>query len=126
MPPSYMRHPRTAEGASLLAMAITLLTVFAHPDDESFICGGTIAEYASQGVRVVSVCATRGEVGITSDPALATRDTLGRVREQELQEASRVLGVAELHLLGYRDSGMEGTPENRDPRSLAQADPQRR
>ena len=105
-------------------MPLTLLTVFAHPDDESFSCGGTLARYASQGVRVASVCATRGEVGMISDPSLATRETLGQVREEELREASRVMGIAELHFLGYLDSGMEGTAENQDPRSLAQADPQ--
>ena len=105
-------------------MPLTLLTVFAHPDDESFACGGTLSRYASQGVRVVSICATRGEVGMISDPALATRETLGQVREEELREASRVLGVDELQFLGYLDSGMEGTAENRDPRALAQADPQ--
>ena len=105
-------------------MPLTLLTVFAHPDDESFSCGGPLARYASQGVRVASVCATRGEVGMISDPSLATRETLGQVREEELREASRVMGIAELHFLGYLDSGMEGTAENQDPRSLAQADPQ--
>ena len=105
-------------------MPLMFLTVFAHPDDESFSCGGTLARYASQGVRVASVCATRGEVGMISDPSLATRETLGQVREEELREASRVMGIAELHFLGYLDSGMEGTAENQDPRSLAQADPQ--
>ncbi len=105
-------------------MSLTLLSVFAHPDDESFSCGGTLARYASEGVRVVSVCATRGEVGMISDPSLATTDTLGQVREQEHREACRVLGVQEVYFMDYRDSGMEGTPENRDPRCLAQADPQ--
>ena len=49
-------------------MPLTLLAVFAHPDDESFACGGTLTRYESQGVRVVSICATRGEVGMISDP----------------------------------------------------------
>ena len=94
-------------------MPRTLLTVFAHPDDETFSCGGTIAKYASEGVRVVSICATRGEVGQISDPSLATSETLGEVREQELREACRLLGVQESGLpglQGLRDGGHVGEP----------------
>ena len=99
------------------------MAVFAHPDDESFGIGGTLTRYGSDpDVRVVLVCATRGEAGEISDPGLATPDSLGAVREQELRCASRAMGVDELHMLGYRDSGMAGTPENMDPGSLAIAD----
>ncbi|MGH8245046.1 MAG: PIG-L family deacetylase, partial [Gammaproteobacteria bacterium] len=101
----------------------TLLAVFAHPDDECFGTGGTLAKHAANGGRVVLACATRGEAGEISDPALATPDTLGTVREAELRASCAVLGIEELHLLGYRDSGMEGTPENDDPRCYHQADP---
>lgn len=90
----------------------SLLAVFAHPDDESFGTGGTLAHYAASGVRVTLVCATRGEVGEISDPALATPETLGMVREAELRAAARALGISEILFLGYRDSGMSGTPEN--------------
>ena len=101
---------------------LTLMAVFAHPDDESFGTGGTLARYgADDDVRVVLVCATRGEAGEISDPDLATPDRLGQVREQELRCATEVLGVDQLYLLGYRDSGMAGTPENLDARSLAMA-----
>lgn len=99
-----------------------LMAVFAHPDDESFGTGGTLARYgADPDVRVVLVCATRGEAGEISDAALATPDRLGEVREAELRCATEVLGVDQLYLLDYRDSGMAGTPENLDPRSLAMA-----
>jgi LmbE family N-acetylglucosaminyl deacetylase len=99
------------------------MAVFAHPDDESFGSGGSLARYGSDpGVRVVLVCATRGEAGEISDPKLATAERLGEVREQELRCACQSLGIEELFLLGYRDSGMAGTAENMDPRALAMAD----
>lgn len=99
----------------------TLLAVFAHPDDETFGTGGTLAHYATNGTRVALVCATRGEVGEIADPSLATPETLGEVREAELDCAARMMGVQEIIFLGYRDSGMAGTPENRDPRAFINA-----
>src|SRR5262245_28885954 len=104
-------------------MTATLLAVFAHPDDEAFGVGGTMTRYSEQGVRTVLVCATRGEVGEISDPALATPETLGEVREQELRCACDALRIKDLIFLDYRDSGMKGTPENDDERSLYRADP---
>ena len=102
---------------------LSLMAVFAHPDDESFGIGGTLARYgADPGVRVVLVCATRGEAGEISNPELASSERLGEVREQELHCACRTLGVEDLFFLDYRDSGMAGTAENEDPRALAQAD----
>jgi LmbE family N-acetylglucosaminyl deacetylase len=99
------------------------MPVFAHPDDESFGIGGTLACYGNDPqVRVVLICATRGEAGEISDPRLATAEELGAVREQELRCACRTLGLDALHFLDYRDSGMAGTPENQDPRALAAAD----
>lgn len=98
-----------------------LLAVFAHPDDESFGTGGTLARYAAEGYPVALVCATRGEVGEVSDPSLATPQMLGRVREGELRAAARALGIQEVILLDYRDSGMDGTPENQDPRAFINA-----
>lgn len=101
---------------------VRLLAVFAHPDDESFGVGGTLAHYARRGARVVLVCATRGEAGEIADPALATPETLGQVREQELRCAARALGLAEVVFLGYRDSGMAGSPDNEHPQALINAD----
>jgi LmbE family N-acetylglucosaminyl deacetylase len=102
-------------------MTKSLLAVFAHPDDETFGTGGALAYYAAQGTRVTLVCATRGEVGEISDPSLATPETLGEVREAELDCAARMMGVQEIIFLGYRDSGMAGTPENQDPRAYINA-----
>lgn len=102
-------------------MTKTLLALFAHPDDEAFGTGGTLAQFASNGTRVVLVCATNGDVGEISDPALATPETLAVVRQQELACAAERLGVEELILLGYRDSGMEGTTDNEDPRAFINA-----
>ena len=92
-----------------------LLAVFAHPDDEAFGTGGTLSRYAAEGTHVVLVCATRGEAGEISDPDLATAETLGQAREEELRCSVEAMGVSELIFLDYRDSGMAGTPENEDP-----------
>jgi len=88
------------------------MAIYAHPDDEAFGTGGTISRYTSEGVKVYLVSATRGEVGEISDPSLATPETLGCVREDELRCAAETMGVTQLVFLDYRDSGMAGTPEN--------------
>lgn len=98
-----------------------LLAIFAHPDDESAATGGTLAHYAKEGFRVRLVCATRGEIGEISDPNLASHANLGEVREQELRDAAAALGISELTLLDYRDSGMAGTDDNKHPNALCYA-----
>jgi N-acetyl-1-D-myo-inositol-2-amino-2-deoxy-alpha-D-glucopyranoside deacetylase len=101
-----------------------LLAFHAHPDDESLSMGGTLARYAAGGEQVVVVTATRGEVGEIhnhGDPE-ALRDSLGDVREAELRAACGILGVTALELLGYRDSGMAGTPDNDNPEAFWRAD----
>ncbi len=100
----------------------TLLAVFAHPDDETFGPGGTLARYAAQGVNVHYACATRGEVGTVDPEMLQGFETIGDLRWSELIAASRILGLTGLHWLGYRDSGMPGTEDNRNPLALVQAD----
>ena len=97
-----------------------VLAVYAHPDDEAHV-GGTMAHFRERGVPVTLICATRGEVGEISDESLATPETLGYVRELELRAAMAQLGVLDVRFLDYRDSGMEGTPENEDRRSFHQA-----
>src|SRR5215212_9208038 len=81
----------------------TVLGVFAHPDDESLACGGTLARLADAGCRVVVVCATHGEGGSISDPALVPDGDLGDVRVQELRDAAAVLGVADVIVLDHPD-----------------------
>ncbi|MGI9059722.1 MAG: PIG-L family deacetylase [Ktedonobacteraceae bacterium] len=96
-----------------------LLGVFAHPDDEGTM-SGALFQYSTLGVETGLVCATRGEEGEIANPALATPENLGRVREGEMRAAAEVLGVHNLWFLDYRDSGMAGTPENANPRAFAQ------
>src|SRR5919202_3066777 len=100
----------------------TLVAVHAHPDDECLGTGGILARYATEGVRTVLVTCTDGAVGEISDPALASPANLAEVRARELDEAVRILGIGRSVRLGYRDSGMAGTPDNDHPASLAQAD----
>jgi N-acetyl-1-D-myo-inositol-2-amino-2-deoxy-alpha-D-glucopyranoside deacetylase len=102
-------------------MTQTLLALFAHPDDEAFGTGGTLAHYAAAGADVTLVCATRGEVGEIVEGVDATPETLGQVREAELRCAADTVGVRQLIFLGYRDSGMAGTTENADPRAFVNA-----
>jgi mycothiol conjugate amidase Mca len=104
-----------------MAEALALMAVHAHPDDESISTGGVLARYAEEGLRTILVTCTGGEVGEIGDPGLATPETLVGVRRRELQQACEILRVGRLYLLGYRDSGMMGTPENRHPASFYQA-----
>jgi N-acetyl-1-D-myo-inositol-2-amino-2-deoxy-alpha-D-glucopyranoside deacetylase len=101
---------------------LTLLAVHAHPDDEVICMGGTFARYAAEGLRTALVCCTRGEEGMIHDPALDPAEAcprLGAIREGELRAAARILGIAEVHVLGYRDSGM---PANANPSNFSNAD----
>jgi LmbE family N-acetylglucosaminyl deacetylase len=103
---------------------LSVLAAFAHPDDEGFGSGGTLAILVSRGARVTLVCATNGDVGEISDPALATPETLAQVRQEELRQAIKVTGVPDLRFLNYLDSGMAGTADNDHPNSLHQAGPE--
>lgn len=96
-----------------------LLAVLAHPDDESFGMGGTLALYASRGMDVHLVCATRGEVGEVSPDLLKGFESIAKLRESELRCAAGFLGLTGIHFLDYRDSGMPGSPDNTHPQALA-------
>jgi len=93
----------------------TILAVLAHPDDESFGMGGTLALYAQRGYQVHLVCATLGEAGTVDDEYMQDYDSISDLREAELRCAAQSLGLTDVYLLGYRDSGMPGTPENKHP-----------
>lgn len=97
------------------------MAVLAHPDDETFGMGGTLAYYARQGVKVYLLCATRGEVGMMEEQYMQGYHSVAEVREAELRCAAGTLGLAGVNFLGYRDSGMPGTPDNRHPQALAAA-----
>ena len=98
-----------------------ILTVLAHPDDETFGLGGTLALYARKGVDVYLVCATRGEVGSMDPELMKGYSTVGEVREAELMCAAGILGLKAVYFLDYRDSGMPGSPDNLHPQALAAA-----
>lgn len=103
-------------------MKKVLLTVLAHPDDETFGTGGTLAYYARKDVDVYLVCATRGEVGEVEPKMLEGYASIGELREYELRCAAKHLGLKEVFFLDFRDSGMEGSPDNHHPQALAAAD----
>lgn len=84
----------------------TILAIFAHPDDESLACGGTLARLADAGARIVLLCASRGESGSISDPSLVPDGDLGRVRAEELQEAAQVLGISEVLIRDHPDGDL--------------------
>lgn len=83
---------------------MTVLAVFAHPDDESLACGGTLARLADAGARVVLLCASRGERGSSAGPA--RDDALGHDRATEVRLAAEALGVAELLLFDHPDGNL--------------------
>ena len=101
-------------------MPTAILGIFAHPDDEGS-AGGTLARYAAQGFSVYVACATRGD-GVdakNSDPALATRETLGEVRSQELACACQTLGVQPPFFLDYQDGAVDEVPVEVAAREVA-------
>jgi len=96
----------------------TILAVLAHPDDESFGMGGTLALYAERGVDVHLVCATRGEVGEMDEKYMQGFHSIAERRESELRCAAGILGLEGVYFLDYRDSGMPGSPDNEHPNAL--------
>jgi N-acetyl-1-D-myo-inositol-2-amino-2-deoxy-alpha-D-glucopyranoside deacetylase len=96
-----------------------LLAVLAHPDDETFGTGGTLAHYAQIGTQVYLVCATRGEVGEMDPKYMRGFNSIAERREDELRCAAEKLGLTAVYFLNYRDSGMPGSPDNTHPDALA-------
>ena len=103
---------------------LCLLSVHAHPDDESSKGAATVHHYAREGVRCVLVCCTGGEEGDILNPAMDRpdiRERLPEVRMEELARATEIIGYHEVVLLGYRDSGMADSPSNANPDCFAAA-----
>ncbi len=88
---------------------LTILAIFAHPDDEIGV-GSTLAYYGAAGVRTVLVCATRGEVATIFCDDCATRANLAEVRTRELECACAHLGIEELRWLDWPDGGVNILP----------------
>ena len=102
-------------------MRKVLLAILAHPDDESFGLGGTLARYAAEGVEVHIAIATDGVAGSVASGFEHTLDNLVETRKTELTAAVDVIG-GQLHMLGYRDSGYIGDPANKHPDAFINVD----
>ncbi len=103
---------------------LSLLTIHAHPDDESSKGAGSVSLYASQGVHTTLVCCTGGEEGDILNPAMdlpEVRERMGDVRRDELATAAKIIGYDEVVMLGYRDSGMPDSEANANPEAFANA-----
>lgn len=96
-------------------MTKAILAVLAHPDDESFGMGGTLALYARKGYDTYYVCATRGEAGTVDAEYLDGFKDIAELRTDELTRAAKILGLKGVFFLGYRDSGMPGSHDNKHP-----------
>jgi N-acetyl-1-D-myo-inositol-2-amino-2-deoxy-alpha-D-glucopyranoside deacetylase len=103
-------------------MTKTLLVVLAHPDDEAFGTGGTLAHYASQGFNVHLICATKGESGKITDPTIDPTIDKGLLREAELRASCQALGIHEPIFLGYLDSGRFERIRHGDGQALMNVD----
>lgn len=99
----------------------TLLLTGAHPDDETLGVGATLAQYAAAGYKVYYICGTRGEVGEVAPEFMQGYASIADLRTYELKCAAEALGLADVIYLGYRDSGMAGTEDNKHPNALAAA-----
>jgi len=114
MNPSYLKNDE-----------FTILAVHAHPDDESISTGGILAKYSAKGLRTVLAYGTRGEAGDILNPQFVSPKpglNIKEIRAIELEAAVKVLAVGAVYFLGYRDSGMAGSPDNDHPHAFVQAD----
>jgi LmbE family N-acetylglucosaminyl deacetylase len=89
-----------------------ILLLLAHPDDETFGPGGTIAKYSSEGAGVYLATATKGQAGMVGDPPVTDREHLGEVRAAELLRAAGVLGIRKVVFLGFLDGQLLQTPRS--------------
>jgi len=88
----------------------SLLLVFAHPDDETYATGATIARYASEGVRCTLYCATDGDAGRSSGIPVSSPAELGLLRRKELRQASDILGIQSVEFGGFPDGQLPTVP----------------
>jgi LmbE family N-acetylglucosaminyl deacetylase len=93
-----------------------VLSIHAHPDDQEFTVGGTLAKWARAGSSIVTVCITSGNAGSNEHtPPDMTREALAPIREREQRDACAVLGITEVLFLGYEDGILEPSiPLRRD------------
>ena len=101
-----------------------MMTIHAHPDDESSKGAGSVALYSDAGVKATLVCCTGGEEGDILNPAMdlpEVRENIGSVRPDELSKAAEIIGYEKVHYLEYRDSGMPDSQANNNPDCFANA-----
>ncbi|MCZ2128534.1 MAG: PIG-L family deacetylase [Anaerolineales bacterium] len=96
-------------------MTKKIMAVLAHPDDETFGMGGTLALYKRRGYETYYICATRGEAGSVDAEYMNGYQSVGELRTAELMNAAKELDLNEVVFLGYRDSGMPGMDANKNP-----------
>ena len=104
-----------------------ILAIFAHPDDEVFSCGGTLARYAAEGHQVNLICATRGEEGEIVHPAINPDQypkgtKRGLLRQEELKVACQALGISEPIFLNHHDSGFPLEVGLKNPKAFMNQD----
>jgi LmbE family N-acetylglucosaminyl deacetylase len=101
-------------------MALRLMCVLAHPDDESLGTGGTLAKYGAEGVETFVVTATRGERGRFIDGVdRPSAEVIGRTREAELRAATAALGVRDVSVLGYPDGALDAVDPDAAQEAIA-------
>lgn len=93
--------------------------VFAHPDDEAIIIGGTLIQLANMGWETHLICATKGEASTAYDRDFVKKEDLGPVREKELLKAAEIMGVKKVHFLGYLDATLVDQDETEAVEKLA-------
>ena len=91
-----------------------LALVFAHPDDETFAVGATVARYAHEGVHIALFCATDGNAGSSSSVPVSSPEELATIRRNELLSAARHLGIRDVVTAGHPDKGLAAL----DPEAL--------
>ncbi|MFW9951623.1 MAG: PIG-L deacetylase family protein [Candidatus Thorarchaeota archaeon] len=91
---------------------LNILAIFAHPDDLSIFCAGTLARWANEGLNVYALCVTKGEVGTLRRDL--TKEAVAAIREKELRTANKIIGVKETLIMGYPDAGFINGPELRE------------
>ncbi|MBV8195011.1 MAG: PIG-L family deacetylase [Candidatus Dormibacteraeota bacterium] len=94
---------------------LRLMSVHAHPDDETITMGGLLSLCADRGIATCNITCTDGKLATIFAPDMPEethRPRLAEIRQDEMREAARILGITEIHFLGYGDSGMAGAETN--------------
>jgi LmbE family N-acetylglucosaminyl deacetylase len=112
----YCEEVRRQDSFGVCSVSRAFVLLLAHPDDETFFAAGTIAKCVAEGMRVGLLCATRGERGATGD--LCTIEELPRVREAELREVARILGIQDLEFLPIEDQQLARAPMDQVRRAV--------